>query len=36
MGPEPNRASYVIAPSIIGYEAFRVANDRNCLSQSLY
>ena len=32
MGPEPDRASYVIAPSIIGYKASLVANDRNCLS----
>ena len=32
MGPELSRASYVIAPSIIGYKDFLVANDRNCLS----
>ena len=32
MGPEPDRASYVIAPPIIGYKDFLVANDCNCLS----
>lgn len=31
MGPEPNRASYVIAPPIIGYEASRVADGSQLL-----